>query len=179
MSNSILTEIACPNCLAPINLDGHGSSVTCDACQSKFVLEGHLCSHCSAYYKDGVAVCGRCGTPMTRHCRKCHTDNWAGDEYCKKCGSAMDLLDIATHSHQELTAHHQAERMSQIRHIRAQGEASSQKRMADLRQSELDRIAQLQERRNKKRRKDILNFVVIGIVLIIVVMILLFVFGSP
>ena len=104
MSNSILTEISCPNCLAPINLDGHGSSVTCDACHSNYILEGHLCSHCSAYYKDEVAVCGRCGTPMTRHCLKCHTDNWAGDEYCKKCGSAMDLLDIAAHSHQEVAS---------------------------------------------------------------------------
>ena len=163
MSNSILTEISCPNCLAPINLTGHGTSVSCDSCHSRYVLEGHLCSHCSAYYKDEVAVCGRCGTAMTRSCRKCHTDNWAGDEYCKSCGVVMDLLDMATISHKEQTAKHQAIRKSQIRDIRAKGEASSEKRMTDMRQAERDRVAQIAERKRKRRLREFGLFVLMGL----------------
>ena len=38
MNNEFLTEIACPNCLAPIDVRQHGQHVTCDACSSQFLL---------------------------------------------------------------------------------------------------------------------------------------------
>ncbi len=173
---SILRELSCPNCLAPIDLKNHGSSIKCHSCQSQFILEGHLCPECNAYYKDEVAACGRCGTAMSRTCAKCHTSNWAGDEYCKSCGQAMDLLDIAVQSHHEQMALHTELRRAQIRDIRAQGEANSKKRMEEMMRAEKERIAEYKERQEQKRRRDIMLFFLMGCLIIGVIMIMLYAF---
>ncbi|MBX3061288.1 MAG: zinc ribbon domain-containing protein, partial [Anaerolineae bacterium] len=100
----MFTEIACPNCLHPIDIRQHGRHVTCDACQSQFVLDGHICPRCNAYHAQEQGFCGECGTPLTRVCQKCRTSNWAGDEYCKQCGAAMDILELLKVNYAQTTA---------------------------------------------------------------------------
>ena len=136
----LLTEVSCPNCLSPIDFEHHSNNViSCGACRSNFILKGHLCPNCTTYYKEEVDNCGRCGTAMSRTCGKCHTSNWAGDEFCKSCGISMDLIGASIQQFHEQSKQHRKKRLAKMSQMRAQEEALSQKRMAQLQQIEQER----------------------------------------
>ena len=167
----ILTEISCPNCLAPIDFQHHSNNmISCGSCRSNFILEGHLCPNCASYYKDEVDNCGRCGTAMSRTCGKCHTSNWAGDEFCKSCGVSMDLISVTIQQFHEQSKQHRRARMAQMGEMRAQEEALSKKRMADLRQAELERQADIRARKQARKKQDLIvlcGIVSVGVCLLI------------
>lgn len=172
MSDDILQEIRCPNCQSPIHLQGQGQSITCAACNSEFVLEGHLCPRCQMYHRKETSFCGRCGTPMSRVCGRCQTKNWAGDEYCRNCGQAMDILDMVTHRHKEAVQEQQELRRREIARMKQQEDEASKKRMAELMEIERLRIEELKRRlvreRARQRRMLMITF---GIVILFLVMI--------
>ena len=151
-----LTEIACPNCLSPIELEHHkhGNTVRCQACHSNYLLEGHLCHHCHAYYKQEVDVCGQCGTHMMRICGKCKTSNWAGEEYCKSCGVSMDLISASIQRYHEESAQFREAKLKQVRELRAQQEVESAKRLAELDRMERERKARLLQREKEKQKQQ-------------------------
>jgi hypothetical protein len=150
----MLTEVACPNCLHPIDIRQHGRHITCVACHSQFVLDGHICPHCNAYHTQEQPFCGECGLALTRVCEKCHTSNWAGDEYCKHCGTAMDILQLLKKSYAQTTADRLQEQMAWSKEIKAKEEADSQRRMAKMMADEQARLQELARRRTAQRQKD-------------------------
>lgn len=154
MSNEILVEIACPNCLNPIDVREHGQHVTCDACNSKFILQGHLCPQCSTYHETSVRICGQCGTALQRTCRRCGTENWSGEEYCIRCGDALDILDIVSVTANEEAMRHRAAKQETIRQVRAETQAASEKRMQEFMEIERERQAQLRARKKSRQRRD-------------------------
>ncbi|MBP8001284.1 MAG: hypothetical protein KA314_16975 [Chloroflexi bacterium] len=154
MSDDILQEIRCPNCQSPIKLDGRGQAVNCEACNSQFILQGHLCPQCHTYHRQETAFCGRCGTSLTRVCGRCYTSNWTGDEYCCHCGQAMDILDLVTHRHREARYEQQEQRRQNIARVKQQEEESSRKRMAELMEMERLRIEELKRRLIKERARQ-------------------------
>jgi hypothetical protein len=154
MTNQYLVEIACPNCLNPIDVREHGRHVTCDACRSQFILQAHLCAQCGAYHKQDEVVCGECAAPLVRLCRKCNTSNWAGDEHCQKCGAIMDILDILAQNQSGYTADRLSRQMSQAQELRAAEEVASQKRMAELMAIEEERLANLRQRRLERKAEE-------------------------
>lgn len=167
-----LVEIACPNCLAPIDLTNHSNNtITCEACSSNFLLEGHLCPKCNAYYKTEVDNCGACGTAMMRTCGKCKTSNWAGDEYCKACGVALDLIDMTIKGFHEQSQRHQAERMEQIREVRAKEKEVSEKRMAEFERAEIERQAEIRRNAVAQQKRDKRNLILTGVLILGVFMV--------
>jgi len=158
-----LTEIACPNCLNPIDIREHGQHVTCDACHSQFVLSGHICPHCNAYHNEEQAFCRECGEAMTRTCQKCHTINWAGDEYCKQCGAALDIFQLLHIHHSQATSGRLDEQMRNARALKEKELADSERRMEAMLVAERQRLMEKARRRQEQSKRD--QYIIAGIIL--------------
>lgn len=171
----MLTEVACPNCLHPIDIRQHGRHITCDACRSEFILDGHICPRCNAYHAQEQGFCGDCGAPLTRVCQKCRTSNWAGDEYCKQCGTVMDILELLKMSYAQTTADRVQAHQEWSKEIKAQEEADSQRRMAQLMAQEQARLEAVTRRRAAQKQEDWQLFLLIALfaLLILVIVVLL------
>jgi hypothetical protein len=176
MTNKMLQEIACPNCRTPIDVREHGQHVYCDACGSQFLLQGHLCPQCETYHDDEAIICGQCGYGLKRACRKCRTVNWAGDEYCASCGTAMDILDLLNQQYKGATAdrlHHQMEMARELKEIE---DRDSQKRRAEMKAIEAERQAEFAARLKKQRKDErLLLMLTFGAVSLFVLILLIYV----
>jgi uncharacterized protein YbaR (Trm112 family) len=172
MTNELLTEVACPNCRNPIDVQEHGRHVTCDACGSKFILRGHLCPNCSTYNEKEASVCSQCATALTRICRKCSTVNWAGDEYCANCGNAMDILDFIAGNFALNTADRLLEQRRRAKEIQEIEEIDSNRRMAELMAIENARQAEVRRRiqAQKKQERKLLIMLALGIGLFVIIL---------
>lgn len=167
----MLTELACPNCMHPIDIRGHGQHVTCSACNSQFILTGHLCPNCNAYHQKEQPFCSECGEAISRVCLKCQTMNWVGDEYCKQCGAGMDIFDLLQKSYAQTTADRLNEQMAGAQQIKAQEQKASELRMSKMMADEQRRLKELARHRAALRLKDQQLFLVVGLVLLFVILI--------
>ncbi len=168
----MLIELACPNCKNSIDPRDHGKHVTCDACGSQFILDGHFCANCHAYYSEERGFCQECGSAMNRVCRKCNTPNWAGDEYCQKCGAALDIFELLHQQNQHKTADRLIEQQESARELKAKEAAASEKRMADLVNIERERQIKLAQRRQVQKQKDKQLFIIVGAVLLFAILLI-------
>lgn len=172
MNNEFLTEIACPNCLAPIDVRQHGQHVTCDACGSQFLLQGHICSNCHTYHREERSICRQCGQPLTRVCPKCQTANWTGDEYCQKCGAALDIFEMLQKVDARSRAAKLEERHAQIRQIKEQEEKASQQRMAEMMAVEAERQKELARQQAASRQHDQQILLAVGVGLVVFILLI-------
>jgi hypothetical protein len=154
MTNEMLIEVACPNCHSPIDVREHGRYVTCEACRNQYLLRGHFCYRCNHYHEADAAVCAQCGTILSRVCRKCHTANWAGDEYCRHCASPMDILDSLDRYQRSATADRLSQQMSEATHLKKVEEQASQRHMAEMMALEETRQAELFRRRKQRQQQE-------------------------
>lgn len=160
MADDILLEINCPNCLSPLNVPEREAGaagariIYCEACQSRLLLHGHLCPRCGTYHREDVDFCRHCGTNLTRVCHKCRHVNWAGDEYCARCGEAMDIFELLSLQDRQARQELLALRREQMRELRALEEEAAQKRRAELEAIEAARQEELQRRLVEQRRRD-------------------------
>lgn len=173
MSDDILREIACPNCRNPIDVRAYGRHLSCDACGSQFLLQGHICPNCFTYHKEDTLFCGECGTPLQRTCRRCQANNWAGHEYCQQCGAAMDIFDAVLLQDKAIARKAQEERQAQIKQLKQQEEEASARRMQELMAIEAQRLAEFQARRQKQAQRDRQMLVAIAVLVVLVLLLLL------
>ena len=173
MNSDALTEIACPNCLAPMELHGRPQHITCDACGSHFLLEGHICPACYTYHREARAICRQCGEALTRVCQKCQAVKWAGDEYCHTCGAALDIFAMLQKVDAKSRAARLAERQTQIRQLKEEEEKASQRRMAELLAVEEERQAELARQTAVSRRRDQQILTAVGVGLLVFVLVIL------
>ncbi len=171
MNSDFLTEIACPNCLTPIELHGRHQQITCEACGSHFILEGHICPVCQTYHRERRAFCRQCGQALSRTCQKCQTTNWAGDEYCLHCGAPLDIFEML----QKYDARSKAERLQEhrarVQHIKEEEEKASQRRMAEMMTVEKERQAEVARQLAASQRRD--RQILIGVAATIVIFLVL------
>jgi hypothetical protein len=172
MSDELLQEIRCPNCQSTIQLQGHGQTIVCEACNSQFLLSGHLCPNCQTYHRKETGFCGRCGKAMSRVCGRCQTNNWAGNEYCQNCGEAMDIIDLVTRRHKDAVREQQDRRRLEIARMKQQEEEASRKRMGELMEMERLRMEELKRRLVKERARQqrmlTLTFGLVALFLVII-----------
>lgn len=176
----MLEQLACPNCQNAIDPRAHGQHVTCEACGGHFILDGHFCANCHAYYKEEVAFCQECGTAMNRVCRKCNTRNWAGDEYCSGCGAALDIFELLHQQTAVSTADRLYEQQKRARAYKEQEKIASEKRMAELMEIEKERQLELARRYQIQQKKDQQLYLMAGGVVIaaLIIVALLIAFTS-
>ena len=117
---------------------------------------------------------------MNRVCQKCHTRNWAGDEYCKNCGAAMDIFELLHIQTAQATADRLYAQQKQAREYKEQEKIASEKRMAELMEIEQERQRELTRRHQIQKKKDQQTYLLMGVVLIfaLIVVALLVVFTS-
>ena len=96
-------SLDCPKCGCPLKLNGTTSNHECRACATQFLIEGVLCAHCHQHHDQLQPNCSCCGKQLSRMCRRCCIPNKATDEYCSKCGIAMDILDLGVADHRHRT----------------------------------------------------------------------------
>lgn len=178
MTDSLLQEIACPNCRNPLQLEPHAFYVICAACGSRFVLRGHICPQCGTYYEDEVSYCRRCGLSLVRRCPKCDTPNWVGDPYCVQCGSPLDILETLAQRQRTGTADRLYQQMDEAREIKEREEAASAERMARMRaQDEIrqaEALRRLREQQEQERKVMTIVAIALGVFLLLVIVYLIF-----
>ena len=115
---------------------------------------------------------------MNRVCQKCYTRNWAGDEYCKNCGAAMDIFELLHIQTAQTTADRLYEQQKRSREYKEQERIASEKRMAELMEIEDERQRELARRREIQKKKDQRTYLMMGGVIIfaLIVVALLLVF---
>lgn len=179
MSSGILQQIACPNCQNTIDLTGHGQYITCEACNSQFLLRGRLSPNCHRYHNQESSFCASCGHSLMRVCLKCQTSNWTGDEYCADCGNAMDLLELMRINQKAAREEFMSQRQETARRMKVLEEEASQKRMTDFLEMEQARQADLRRRLEKQRKQERLIFYfALGLSLTFISLVILFVLMS-
>ena len=166
MTNEILQEIACPNCLNAIDVREHGRYVVCDACNSQFILEGHICPGCTTYHKIETPFCRQCGEALTRKCQRCHTSNWAGDEYCNDCGAPLDIFELLHINTRHKTEHRLNEQMRRSRQIKIEEEEASKQRLAKMIAEEETRQADIRQRQQKHQAREHLLLLWFGVIVL-------------
>lgn len=93
---------------------------------------------------------------MSRICGKCHTSNWAGDEFCKACGVSMDLMDASIQQFHEQSKQHRTARLAQMSELRAHEDALAQKRMAEMKRIDQQYKDEIREKRLARKKQDII-----------------------
>ncbi len=176
MNSQLLQEVACPNCQYPIDIREHGRHIRCEACNSHFILQGHLCPYCSSYHKEEALFCRECGAALVRTCGRCATSNWAGDEYCVKCGEALDILDLLTRFQHNSRLELLEKRHEEIRRIRQIEEEATRRRVEELNAIEEARLAELKARAGQKRARERNLLLFVGSILVAWVL-LMFIFA--
>ncbi|GAB4265238.1 MAG: hypothetical protein Kow0080_05200 [Candidatus Promineifilaceae bacterium] len=172
MSNEILEEIACPNCQNPIDIRAGSKYIICDACNSQFLLKGHICPTCSTYHAEEELFCGECGTALTRVCQKCHTSNWSGNEFCIQCGESLDILELIHVKTKVETAERLNQQMAIARELKKKEAEAAEKRMAELMAIEEERQKKLRELKAQRQKDDrtLLIFGAIGLLVLFLFM---------
>lgn len=168
----MLEELVCPNCKNPIDPRDHGKHIMCDACGSHFILDGHFCANCHAYYKEEVAFCQNCGDPMNRVCQKCQTRNWGGDEYCQNCGAALDIFELLHAQTAQTTADRLYEQQKRARGYKEQEKADSAKRMTELMNIEKERQIELARHQQIQNKKDQQLYMMVGAIVIFAIIVI-------
>lgn len=154
MNNEILQEVSCPNCQNPIDVRAHGVHITCDACSSHFILNGHMCPQCHSYHREEKSFCAHCGAALTRVCLRCKSSNWAGEEFCAHCGEPLDIFELLSLQQRDARQKMLEQRRHEIRHLRQEEELASNRRMEELQAIEAERQALLRQRLAVQRRQQ-------------------------
>ena len=162
MGNELFTEVSCPNCLHHIDIREHGRHITCPACSSLFILEGHLCPNCNHYHRQEQGFCAQCGTALTRVCQKCKTVNWAGDEFCAACGGALDIFHLLHLQTRQATSARLQQQQEESHKFKAQEREASAKRLAAMQETERKRLRELHRQREIKRKQDQQLYILAG-----------------
>ena len=171
MSNELFTDLTCPNCTHPIDLNGSGGQMVCPACSSQFLLEGHVCPTCNQYHKDETGFCRICGTAMLRSCERCGRSNWSGAEYCRECGAALDIFQLLHLHNKHSTINRLDEQMREASYFKEKERADSDRRMAALLEAERERLRAVHERREAQNQQDKQLMITAVIILTIFVLI--------
>lgn len=167
----MLRNLACPSCGAPtLQAQQPDGAVVCRSCGSGYAPDDRLaCPRCEALNEPADDYCGRCGEKLKRNCPACAAENWSGADYCAHCGRSLDALEyMAGRTSQSFRATLEHQRRI-AGSLKAEEEASSQKRMAQLWDIEKRRQTNLaqQQAKQKAEQEVLLRIMFVGLVLFV------------
>ncbi|MFQ6100476.1 MAG: zinc ribbon domain-containing protein [Anaerolineae bacterium] len=172
--NSQPERLECPGCGSSSFTASPDGSLVCDYCHTAYVLPGRACPVCGAVYEPDARHCPACGADLVRECPACGTPNPAVARKCAACGQEMEILE-------SLFARVTGTRAGWLREIReeapaikAQQEATSRARLADMWAADARRreaLARAQAERDRQQR--IMWNVALVVLIIVVVLIIL------
>jgi Flp pilus assembly protein TadB len=91
----------------------------------------------------------------------------------------MDILDLAAINYKSATIDRLQQQMEISRQIKAEGDTSSARRLAEMREMEQARLADLAEQQRQKRNRELINVLVaLGIGIVVIGVMIYFMFGG-
>jgi len=111
--------------------------------------------------------------PLSRRCPQCQTLNWIGDEYCRQCGAALDILEIIVHRHNESTQQRLYTHLEDAPRLKAEEEAAMQVRRERMMEQDRQRQIAIQRRIEERRARDkkLLNGMLVAAAVIVLILI--------
>lgn len=166
----------CPGCgSSSFTANPHGSPI-CDYCNAVYVPPERTCSVCGAAYDPGARRCPACGTDLLRKCPACSALNPSVVDRCLVCGQEMGILeslfDRVTRKRGDWLNYAREEAPT----VKAQQEAASEARLAEMWAAERRRreaLAQARAERDRQQRIIVATTVVIVAVVVVVAIVAL------
>ncbi len=164
----------CPRCgNSSFSADPDGRLI-CDQCQATLSPPGRVCPVCGAPCAPDDRHCPSCGTDLVRECPTCGALNPSIARKCLACGQELEILD-------SLFARVTGTRAQWLREVRegapaikAQEEAASESRLAEMWAAETRRREALaQARAERDRQQRIIIAVTASIVILVIIAILI------
>jgi len=166
------TQLECPGCGSSSFTPDLNGNLTCDYCHT--VLPDRICPTCGAFYEPGSHQCPSCGADLVLECPACGAPNPPYARQCVVCGQEMDILDTLFTRVTGSRADWLRDLREEATKAKAQQEAESQARLADMWAAEARyREALAQSRSERERQQRIIVTVTISIVAVVVLAILI------
>jgi uncharacterized Zn finger protein (UPF0148 family) len=174
----MLHELNCPTCGAP-GLEAHqpDGTIVCRFCGNKFATDDRIaCPYCEAVNSPEADFCEQCGDKLKRTCPACGAENWAGAEYCATCGRNLDALALMAQRHVQGFKGTLQQQREIANLIKAEEEADSQKRMANLWEIEKRRQDELERQKGRQQAQQNVVLVIAFVIGVLFVLLMLGVF---
>jgi len=177
-------RVECPGCGgSSFTRDAEGGLV-CEYCRAVYIPSGPMCPTCGATYEPGVNYCPACGTDLARECRACGALNPLAARTCSACGHALDVVEELFVRATKVTADRLQELREEATAIKAQEEAASQVRLAEMwaveaRQREALARAQVERARQERMLMTAAIVVVAFIVVAVLVTLAIGALSAP
>jgi ribosomal protein L40E len=176
--NSRPARLECPGCGGFSFSAGPDGRLVCDYCQAVCALAGPVCPECGAAYEPGARYCPTCGADLVRECRACGAQNPPSARRCTACGQDLNVLDALFARATGETAHWLRQTREEATAVKAQQEAASQARLAEMwaaEQRRREELAQAQAERDRQMRilwgvAAVLFFIVAVIIIVAAVL---------
>lgn len=175
-------SLRCPGCGSASFTASPDGSPICDYCYAAYVPPGRACPVCGATYEPGARRCPSCGIELVHECPSCGAPNPLLGRKCLACGQELEILESLFARVTGASADWLRRVHEEAPAIKAQEEAASRARLAEMWAAEARRrevLAQVQAERERQER--ILATVAVATVVVIIAMlvILAMVTGSP
>lgn len=143
----------CPFCGAPLSVSPETEEESqCRYCGSVLNPGRTLCPDCGLLNRKEGGHCVHCGAAIVRRCAHCQAENWAGRETCRRCGEALDLLEVMTLPRRRNTRGRLNQQQEEAAAIKAREAAAGEARMAYFR--DLDRQRQAEQARQQAEQAE-------------------------
>jgi hypothetical protein len=160
----MLRELTCSNCNgAGLELEPDGSA-RCRYCGTVNALGGIVCPQCEWLNAAEAEACAHCRGTLWHVCRACGRRSWSGTEQCPQCGASLDTL-ARMGPRLRPAAGHWLDVQDGAAAIKAEEDATSRQRMAELEAIEARRLTAALAARERQAARDrrLMVFVAIGL----------------
>ena len=172
--SSYPTQPECPGCGSlsfTISPDG---KLTCDYCQAVQVPPDLACSRCGAVHEPDARYCLVCGADLTRECPACGVLNPLDARQCLECGQGLEILGSLFDRVTKKRGDWLNQAREEAPEIKAQQEATSQARLAEMWAVEERRREALAQARGERDRQQrvIVTVATVFVALVIIVILI-------
>ena len=132
-------SLKCPGCNSSSFTAGPDGSLVCNYCHVAYAPSGRMCPVCGAAFDPDAHQCPSCGADLVRKCPACGAPNPLLAHKCLVCGQELEILESLFARVTGTTADWLRQVREEAPALKAQEEAASQARMAEMWAAERDR----------------------------------------
>ncbi len=167
-------RLECPGCGSSSFTASSDGSLTCNYCHATYVPPERTCPVCGAVYEPDDRHCPSCGADLVRKCPACGVLNPSVARKCLVCGQEMEILESLFARVTGTRGDWLRQAREEAPAIKAQEEAASEYRLADMwAADERRREALAQTQAEHDRQQRIIITVTITIVAFVIVVALI------
>ena len=181
MKEASVPDIRCPGCDSLSFTAGPNGVPICKYCHTIYAPPERMCLVCGATYEPDASNCLSCDADLTRECSACGTMNPLLASKCMVCGQGLDVVDAMLARVTRRPADQQRRVREEAARVKAQEEAASQDRLAEMWTAEKRRreaLAQAQAERNRQQRTIVTVTVAIVVIVVVVIIAVVIVTSS-